>query len=103
MHILDRNIMCKYYRDANCKGPFSGPYSNQELDYSWNAAYYSQVLENPQSVFCQNIGFQPPNVPVKPPKPNPYPGPMWSPLLETVLAKTCLFSEIGPGGQCPGD
>lgn len=94
MHILDKNIMCKYYREPGCKGKFSGPYSNQDLDYCWNTAHFNQVVDNPQSMFCQNIGFNPPYVPVKPPKPDPYPGPLYHPFLDEMMAHTCVQMEV---------
>lgn len=97
MHILDRNIMCKYYSYANCKGPSSGPFSNAELDFSAVTYRFNQIIGNPQSFFCQNIGFQKPNVPVKPSKPVPAPPPGYAATLDYALAHSCPFAEVDSG------
>lgn len=71
MHLLDSNVMCKYYANGDCTGKMSGPYSNLEIDYTYASYYYGQIISSPQSVSCEIIGFQAPRIPVKPPKPQP--------------------------------
>lgn len=91
--------MCKYYADANCKGVMAGPYSN-ELDVSPATVFHSQVISNPQSFFCQNIGFQKPNVPIKVPKPNPFAAPGYDATLNYYLAHTCAWQEVATNDDC---
>lgn len=100
MHLLESNVMCRYYETADCKGRMSGPYSNMQCDYTYATAYYGQILTNPQSVQCEIIGFSDPSrQPVEPPAMDPVPmiNNGYDCKLQSAYASDNWFlTEVGP-------
>lgn len=104
IHTEDSNVMCKYYENPDCKGRMSGPYTNQEADYTFATYFYGQIIPSPQSFFCEIVGFQAPRLPVDKPKPDPAPPPTMSNYdgkLDSFLENVTYYPLDGVGDDSP--